>query len=92
MLEFEWDNRKATANLKKHGVSFDEARTAFGDPFSLTIPDPEHSEGEYRYLLLGTSVSGRLLVVSHTYREQRIRIINARIASGRERKDYESTD
>ena len=77
MLECEWDNRKAAANLKKHRVSFDEARTAFDDPFSLTIPDPEHSEGENRCLLLGTSTSVRLLVVSHTYREQRIRIINA---------------
>ena len=92
MIEFEWDNRKAAENLRKHGVSFDEARTAFADPLSLTIPDPEHSEGEYRYLLLGTTGSERLVVVSHTYREQRIRIINARIANRRERKDYEKTD
>jgi uncharacterized DUF497 family protein len=92
VLEFEWDEEKATTNLKKHGVSFDEARTAFGDPLSLTIPDTEHSEGEFRYLLLGMSNSKRLLVISHTYREQRIRIINARIATSKERNDYESTD
>ena len=92
MIEFEWDNRKAAENLRKHGVSFDEARTAFSDPLSLTIPDPEHSEAEYRHLLLGTTTSDRLVVVSHTYREQRIRIINARIANRRERKDYEKTD
>lgn len=92
MLEFEWDIEKADANLSKHGISFDEASTAFADPLSLTILDPEHSEGEYRYLLLGTESSGRLLVISHTYREQRIRIINARIANKRELKDYESTD
>ena len=92
MIEFEWDNRKAAENLRKHGVSFDEARTAFADPLSLTIPDPEHSEGEYRYLLLGTTTSERLVVVSHTRREQRIRIINARIANRRERKDYEKID
>lgn len=92
MLEFEWDIEKADANLSKHGISFDEASTAFADPLSLTILDPEHSEEEYRYLLLGTESSGRLLVISHTYREQRIRIINARIANKRELKDYESTD
>ena len=92
MIEFEWNNRKAAENLRKHGVSFDEARTAFADPLSLTIPDPERSEGEYKYLLLGTTTSERLVVVSHTYREQRIRIINARIANRRERKDYENTD
>ena len=92
MLEFEWDVEKANSNLKRHNVSFDEAQTAFADPLSLTIPDPEHSEGEYRYLLLGTASSGRLIVVSHTYRAQRIRIINARIASKKERNDYESPD
>ncbi len=92
MFEFEWDIEKADTNLSKHSVSFDEASTVFGDPLSLTIPDPEHSEGEYRYLLLGTASSGRLLVVSHTYRGQRIRIINARIANKRELKDYEPAD
>jgi len=92
VIDFEWDNKKAVENLRKHGISFNEAMTAFADPLSLTIPDPEHSEDEYRYLLLGTATSERLLVVSHTYREQRIRIINARIANKRERKDYEKTD
>jgi uncharacterized protein len=90
-MDFEWDRKKADANLKDHGVSFDEAATAFGDSLSLTILDPEHSEGEFRYLLLGTASSGRLLVVSHTYRAERIRIISARIASKRERQDYESS-
>jgi uncharacterized protein len=92
MLDFEWDVAKANANFRKHGISFDEASTAFADPLSLTIPDPEHSEGEHRFLLLGTASSSRLLVVSHTYRERRIRIINARIANKRERRDYETTD
>lgn len=70
MLEFEWNIEKAGENLRNHGVSFDEATTAFGEPLSLTISDPEHSAGGYRYLLLGMSSSGCLLVISHTYREQ----------------------
>lgn len=89
MLEFEWDRGKAESNFEKHGVSFDEAASAFNDSLSLTIPDPEHSEGEYRYILLGTSVMGRLVVVSHTERSSRIRIIGARLAEPRERRDYE---
>lgn len=92
MLEFEWDRKNAAANLRKNGVTFEEARTAFADPLSLTIPDPEHSYREYRYFLLGMAVSGRILVVSHTYRNQRIRIINARIATLTERKNYEFID
>lgn len=66
MLFFEWDQHKAESNLDKHGVSFEEAATAFGDALSLTIPDPEHSSGEYRFILLGLSSNDRHLVVAHT--------------------------
>jgi uncharacterized DUF497 family protein len=88
-LEFEWDQAKAKKNLKKHGVSFEEASTVFGDPLALTIPDPLHSEDEDRFVTLGNSERGRLLVVVGTDREDRIRIISARVATRRERKDYE---
>ena len=89
MIEFEWDPKKAASNLAKHGVSFDEGASAFRDPLSLTISDPDHSEDENRYLLLGQSSDGRLVVVSHTERGARIRIIGARLAEPRERRDYE---
>lgn len=88
-LEFEWDETKARKNWKKHGVSFEEACSVFGDPLSLTIADPLHSDDEDRFITLGESVGGRLLVVVSTDREQKVRIISARIASGRERRDYE---
>ena len=88
-LEFEWDEKKAQANVKKHGVSFQEAITVFGDDLSMTIHDPEHSEDEDRYVILGESDQQRLLVVSFTDREHRIRIISARVANRRERKRYE---
>ena len=88
-MQFEWDAEKAASNLKKHGVSFQEAATAFGDPFSATIADPDHSEDEDRYVLLGQTYQGRLVVVVHTDREETVRIISARLASGRERKSYE---
>jgi len=91
-MEFEWDPDKAAANVKKHGVEFSEAMTVFGDPLERTITDPDHSEGEFRFLSLGVSASGRLLVVAYTEREGRTRIINAREASARERKQYESPD
>jgi uncharacterized DUF497 family protein len=90
-LEFEWDQEKADANLKKHGVSFDEASTVFGDPLSVTIPDPDHSEHEERMLLLGRSTTGTLLVVTHTERGELIRLISARRASRLERRDYEES-
>ena len=92
MLTFEWDNRKAGANLAKHRVSFTEASTAFGDTTAITIPDPAHSQTEIRFLILGRSHLGRLLVVSHTERGDNFRIISARPASRRERKQYESHD
>ena len=89
-VEFEWDPAKAAVGLEKHGVSFAEASTIFGDPFEVTIPDPDHSEDETRFLSLGISAESRLLVVAYTEREGRIRIIHARVAAAKERKGYES--
>ena len=88
-LSFEWDVNKATANQGKHGVSFDEAATAFGDPLSVTILDPDHSSDEERFILIGYTYLGSLLVVVHTERGQRIRIISARQATANERREYE---
>ena len=88
-MEFEWDQAKAESNLEKHSVTFDEAATAFGDPLSLTISDPDHSDDEERFVLLGESYGGRLLVVVHTERGERIRIISARLATRNERVNYE---
>jgi uncharacterized DUF497 family protein len=89
-MDFEWDAVKARRNLAKHGVSFQEAATVFGDPLAMTYYDPDHSDDEDRYLTFGTSTSQRLLIVSHTDRGENIRIISARAASGKERKAYES--
>lgn len=86
---FEWDPEKAKANLSKHGVSFVEAVTVFGDPLSMNMPDPDHSEGEERFILLGMSDRYRLLVVSYAERPPRTRIISARLATRNERKQYE---
>jgi uncharacterized DUF497 family protein len=91
-VEFEWDPEKAAANLKKHGVDFSEAMTVFADPLELTIADPDHSEDEQRFLSIGLSIPGRLLVVAYTEREGCIRIINAREPSSQERKNYESAN
>ncbi len=88
-LDFEWNPAQAEANRRKHGISFEQASTAFADPLSVTIPDPEHSGREVRFLLLGRSASGRLLVVAHTERRERIRIISVRPPTRRERRDYE---
>ena len=88
-LLFEWDSNKARLNVKRHGISFDEASTAFHDRLSRTIDDPLHSEGEERLVLIGQSLRGRLLVVVHTERGDRIRIINARLATNKERLRYE---
>ena len=88
-LNFEWDGRKAKANVAKHGVSFEEAATVFADPLSLTIPDPDHSQVEERFIILGKSHTGKLLVVVHTERGDNLRIISARRASRRERKNHE---
>lgn len=88
-MEFEWDEEKAESNLRKHGVSFPEAQTVFADPLALTGFDPDHSDGEDRYITMGTALDGRLLIVSHTDRGDRVRIIGAREASRKERRDYE---
>lgn len=91
-LTFEWDERKAVANRRKHGVGFDEAMTAFGDPLSSTIPDPAHSDEEDRFVLIGESERGRLVVVVHVERGESIRIISARPATAGERRDHEQID
>ncbi len=85
---FEWDEEKAESNLRKHGISFQEARTVFRDPLSVTISDPT-TRDESRFIDIGMSGSGRLLVVVYTEREPRIRIISSRPATQRERKSYE---
>ncbi|MDE0424920.1 MAG: BrnT family toxin [Candidatus Poribacteria bacterium] len=89
-LEFQWDNRKAKENLKRHKVSFEEAKTVFSDFLSLTIPDPLHSKKEERLIIIGYSEKQRLLVVVHTEKGDVIRIISARQATPYERKTYES--
>lgn len=88
-LRFTWDPAKAAANLRKHGISFMEASTAFADPLSITIPDPDHSVSEERFVLIGLSHRQHLVVVAHVQRGDLIRIINARPATRRERKTYE---
>lgn len=90
-LIFEWDSDKAASNLVKHGISFDEATTAFADPLSVTKPDPRHSLGEERLVLFGYSEASRLLAVMHLERGQRIRLISAREATRRERAQYEES-
>jgi len=90
-LIFIWDKKKAAVNLRKHGVSFAEAATAYGDPLSITIPDPDHSLDEDRFLLVGESNKERLLVVAHTEQSDTIRIINARPVTPGERKTYEES-
>lgn len=86
---FEWDAEKAEANRQKHRVTFDEAMTAFSDPLSMLHPDPDHSVGEQRYLVLGMSNRRRLLVVAFAERPPRTRLISARRATRRERRNYE---
>jgi hypothetical protein len=88
-LTFEWDPEKARQNEAKHGVSFPEASTVFGDPLSITVPDPDHSIGEARFLTIGMSHRQRLLVVAHTDRDDVIRLIHARVATRSEREAYE---
>ena len=91
MIDFEWDTKKAESNVRKHNVSFEEASTVFSDPFELTISDPDHSHGEYRFVNIGRSERDRLLVVSYTERQRNaIRIISARVASRSERQIYDS--
>ena len=89
-MEFEWAPEKATINLTKHEVSFPHASTIFGDPLSMTFHDPDHSDDEGRYITIGSSADDVLLIVSHTDRDERIRIISARKATRRERRIYEN--
>jgi uncharacterized DUF497 family protein len=89
MLEFEWDPGKAASNVRKHKVSFDEAATVLSDVLSVTVPDPDHSLDEDRSITVGWSYRGRLLIVAHTDREGRIRIISARELTPAERQVYE---
>lgn len=89
---FEWDEEKAKANLKKHRVGFDEATTIFTDPYSMTIHDPDHSADEQRYIAIGTSDKGRVLVVVYTERGSNIRIVSCRKTTPSERELYEETN
>ena len=88
-MEFEWDPDKAAGNLAKHGVSFQEAASVFGDTLAITYYDPDHSDDEDRYLTFGHSAGGRLLVISHIDRGEHTRIISARSMTRRERQKYE---
>ncbi|MGD0819246.1 MAG: BrnT family toxin [Desulfomonilia bacterium] len=92
MLIFEWDPEKAKSNLKNHRVSFDEASTVFSDTMSLTIHDPLHSDEEDRFVIIGNSYKNRLVLVVHVERGNRIRIINARKATRKEKKQYEENE
>jgi uncharacterized DUF497 family protein len=87
-LRFEWDPGKAARNAKKHGVSFDEAATIFHDPMFITVIDQEHSSDEERYITIGLSSDGRLLIIAHTDREGQVRIISARKATKKEEQFY----
>lgn len=86
---FEWDRRKAEINFHKHGISFEEAKTVFTDPLAITLPDPNHSDDEDRFIDIGMSENQRVLVIGYTERGARIRLINARKATLSERKRYE---
>lgn len=88
-LVFEWDEVKATSNLKKHKISFEEAKTVFNDPLSITIADPHHSLDEERYIDVGVSSKGQILVVVYTERAENIRLISCRKATKQEQKAYE---
>jgi len=88
-LTFEWDEEKAKRNVSKHGITFEEGKTIFNDPFAVTIGDPDISEGETRYLDIGLSYRGRIMVVWYTEREHKIRIIGCRKATRSERRNYE---
>ena len=90
-LRFEWDEQKAASNVEEHGVSFREATTIFADPLSITILDPDHSQSEMRFIDIGLSHRGRLLVVSYTERGDHIRVITARLPTRHEQRQYEET-
>jgi len=88
-IEFEWDEKKAQLNFEKHKVSFEESVTVFHDPLLATMADPDHSYDEQRYITLGQSVKGRILIISYAERQSRTRIISCRKATSREQKAYE---
>ena len=88
-IQFEWDSKKSQSNKRKHGITFEEASTIFGDPLSITIDDSAHSIGEDRFVTIGTSVNDKLIVVAHTERNDIIRIISARKATRNEKRQYE---
>ena len=88
-MRFEWDQNKAASNLTKHSVSFEEAVTVFGDPLSDTLPDPDHSFEERRFIIIGSTESGKILVVAHTDDGETVRLISAREATQTERRFYE---
>lgn len=91
IMEFEWDQKKAASNLSKHGVSFEEAKTVFDDPLYIDLYDPDHSANEDRYIIVGESQRGRLIIVSYTEKGNFTRLISAREATFRERKVYEES-
>ena len=91
-MKFEWDPNKAASNVRRHGIAFEDAASVFGDPLARTIPDPEHSTEETRFVTMGMTAGGRLVVVVHTDREGRTRLISARPATRREKKSYEKAD
>ena len=88
-MDYEWDEEKAASNLAKHGISFEEAASVFGDPLYIDFYDPDHSIDEQRYLIIGQSETGRLLIVSYTERDQTARLISAREVTSAERRAYE---
>lgn len=90
-MNFEWDRNKAAANLAKHGISFDEAKTVFNDPLYVDFYDPDHSDEEHRYIMMGMSMQSRLLLVAYTERGDVVRLISAREATRAERKAYEQS-
>ena len=91
-IKFDWDPGKARRNFRKHGIGFNEASTVFADTLSITIPDPDHSQDEERWVTMGLSNSQRLLVVVYTEEEETIRLISARTADRLERRKYEEGD
>ncbi len=90
-MQYEWDSNKASANLSKHGVSFEEAKTVFNDPLYVDFYDPDHSYSEHRYILVGESAQGRLLFIAYMEHDKIIRLISAREATSSERKAYEQS-
>jgi len=92
MFDFEWDSEKAKNNFQKHGIKFEEAKSVFYDPFALYIEDKIHSIGEERFNLIGLTQTGKLIVISFTERNNAIRIISSRLATKKERKNYEENN